>query len=278
MDLTTPIHLYLPLETLSSTIKENCITTERVGTQRNIGLITLNRPKSLNAFSLQQFAELSKALSDFENDSTINAIILTGAGNAFSAGMDLKEGLGHQGKTALGQSNDDLINLPKIQKPVIAAVNGIAFGAGCEVAMMCDIIWASNKAQFGQPEIKVGLVPGLGGTQRLTRRINKPLAMELCLTGRKMTADEAKHCGLIARVLPHESLLIETIKLAEEIGKHSPIVVRLIKESVNRSQEVSLSEGLLFEKRVHEAGLALSDAKEGMEAFVQKRKPNWSKL
>jgi enoyl-CoA hydratase/carnithine racemase len=157
----------------------------------------------------------------------------------------------------LGENNPDLTILSRIQKPVIAAVNGLAFGGGCEIAMSCDIIWASDRAQFGQPEVKVGLLPGLGGTQRLTRCVGKPLAMELCLTGRPMNAKEAKEAGLVARVVPHENLLVETIKLAEEIASKSSTVIKLIKEAVNRSQEVSLSEGLLFERRMFQAGLAL---------------------
>ena len=237
-----------------------------------VGLITLNRPQALNALNAQLVSELNHALDAFEKDPGIGCIVLTGSAKAFAAGADIKE------MVALDYPQiylDDLFSeadrIANRRKPMIAAVSGFALGGGCELAMMCDFILAADTARFGQPEINLGVLPGMGGTQRLTRAIGKAKAMELCLSGRLMDAQEAERAGLVARVLPQAELLSETLKVAAEIAAKSLPVSMMVKESVNRALEVSLTEGVRFERRVFHALFASHDQKEGMAAFIAKR-------
>ena len=245
-----------------------------VETRARVGLITLNRPKQLNALNDQLMDELGAALLAFDADEAIGAIVLTGSDKAFAAGADIgamaKWSYMDVYKTEYITRNWETIR--RIRKPVIAAVAGYALGGGCELAMMCDIVIAAEGARFGQPEIKLGVIPGAGGTQRLPRAISKAKAMDLCLTARMMDAAEAEKSGLVARVIPAEQLLDETLKAAQTIAGYSLPVVMMIKESVNRAFESSLNEGLLFERRVFHSSFALDDQKEGMAAFVEKRK------
>ncbi len=243
-----------------------------------VGLVTLNRPKALNALNDQVMNEISAALNDFEADDSIGAIVITGSEKAFAAGADI-------GAMATFSYMDaykgDYITrnwerVKACRKPVIAAVAGFALGGGCELAMMCDIIIAADSARFGQPEVKLGILPGAGGTQRLPRAVSKAKAMDLCLTARFMDATEAERAGLVSRVVPADKLLDEALAAAETIAGFSLPVVMMIKESVNRAFESSLNEGLLFERRVFHAAFALNDQKEGMAAFVEKRKPDFS--
>ena len=248
-----------------------------VETHDKVGQITLNRPQALNALSSQLMIELGEALAQFENDDAIGAIVITGNEKAFAAGADIKE---MKDKSFMDVYKQDFITdnweaVSKCRKPVIAAVAGYALGGGCELAMMCDFILASDDAQFGQPEINLGIIPGAGGTQRLTRAIGKAKAMELCLTGRMMDAAEAESAGLVARIFPAEELLTEALKTAKKIAGKSLPSVMICKESVNRAYESTLSEGLLFERRQFHALFATEDQKEGMAAFAEKRKPDW---
>jgi len=221
--------------------------------------------------------ELSRAVQAFDADPTIGCIILTGAGRAFAAGADIKEKGPLKFNEMVGQ---DFLGawdgLTKCKTPLIAAVNGIAFGGGCEIAMICDIIIASENAVFGQPEIKIGTIPGSGGTQRLPRFIGKSKAMELVLTGKNMSAVEAERAGLVSRVVPQNQLMEHAESLANSIASLSKPVVILAKESVNRAYETTLQEGLHFERRMFHSTFALNDQKEGMTAFINKRKPNWT--
>ncbi|KAI6226805.1 hypothetical protein M3Y95_00659500 [Aphelenchoides besseyi] len=252
------------------------VLVEKVGIDKNVALVTLNRPNALNTLSRELIGELGRCMKELDADKDVQVVILTSNGRAFSAGMDLKDAL--QRKEADEVDTNQILYIPYCKKPMIAAVNGIAFGGGCELAMLCDVIWASEKAQFAQPEVKVGLIPGLGGTQRLPRIVGKSLGMEMNLSGRTLSATEALNVGLVSRVIEHDKLISETIKLAEQIAANSPKVVRQIKECVDRSQETTLAEGLRFERFAHKAGLNSAEAAEGMNAFIQKRKPNWSKL
>ena len=237
-----------------------------------VGLITLNRPKAMNALNAQLVAELGQALATFDRDPDTAAIVLTGSERAFAAGADVKEMAGKDFITAL---RDDFIapwqHVTACSKPVIAAVAGYALGGGCELAMMCDIIIAADNAKFGQPEIKLGVMPGMGGTQRLTRLIGKAKAMEMCLTGRMMGAEEAERSGLVARVVPLADLLNEALKTAETIASMSLPIAMMTKETINRADEVSLAEGIRFERRLFHAMFATADQKEGKAAFVGKR-------
>ncbi len=240
-----------------------------------VGLVRLNRPQALNALCTALIAELATALDDFEADSEIGAIVLTGNEKAFAAGADIKE---MKDRRFVDVYTSDFIThgwerVAQCRKPVIAAVAGYALGGGCELAMMCDIVLAAENAEFGQPEIALGTLPGAGGTQRLTRIIGKAKAMELCLTGRRMGAAEAERAGLVSRVVPTASLLDEAVTLAERIAGYSRPVVMMAKEAVNRAYETSLAEGLRFERRLFHASFATEDQKEGMNAFVEKRKP-----
>ncbi|XP_055906569.1 probable enoyl-CoA hydratase, mitochondrial [Eupeodes corollae] len=248
------------------------IKTEVTGEKKNVALITLNRPKALNALCNGLMTELSTALANYEKDSAIAAIIITGSEKAFAAGADIKE---MQSNTyadcIMGNFLSDWTSVAKCQKPIIAAVNGYALGGGCELAMMCDIIYAGDKARFGQPEIALGTIPGAGGTQRLTRAVGKSKAMEICLTGNMINAEDAEKMGLVSKVVPADQLLNEAVKLGEKIGSHSGLIVQLAKEAVNTAYETTLQEGLKFERRTFHATFSTEDRKEGMTAFVEKR-------
>lgn len=248
------------------------IIVERRG---RVGLVRLNRPQALNALCAALIAELGAALDDLEADAEIGAIVLTGGDRAFAAGADIKE---MKDRDFIDVYSQDFITrgwerVAQCRKPVIAAVAGYALGGGCEIAMMCDIILAAENAEFGQPEITLGTLPGAGGTQRLTRLVGKSKAMELCLTGRRMGAAEAERAGLVSRVVPTAELLDEAMKVAERIAGFSRPIAMMTKEAVNRAYETSLAEGLRFERRLFHASFATEDQKEGMNAFAEKRKP-----
>jgi len=239
-----------------------------------VALITLNRPQALNALNTQLMQELGAALDVAERDAAIRCMVITGSEKAFAAGADIKE---MQPKTYMEAFGEDFITthherLARCRKPVIAAVAGFALGGGCELAMMCDFIIAADNAKFGQPEIKLGVMPGIGGTQRLTRFIGKSKAMEMCLTGRMMDAAEAERSGLVSRVVPVADLLAEALKAADTIAEMSMPIAMMTKEAINRSYETTLSEGVLFERRVFQSMFATADQKEGMAAFIDKRK------
>lgn len=248
-----------------------------VETKGRVGLITLNRPKALNALNDALVDEIGLALDGFELDENIGAIVITGSDKAFAAGADIGAMATFSYMDAY--KNDYITRnwerVKTCRKPVIAAVAGFALGGGCELAMMCDMIIAADTARFGQPEIKLGVLPGAGGTQRLPRAVGKAKAMDMCLTARMMNADEAERAGLVARVVPADKLLEEAMTVATTIAGFSLPVVMMIKESVNRAFESSLNEGLLFERRVFHSAFALQDQKEGMAAFVAKRKPDF---
>ena len=239
-----------------------------------VALIQLNRPKELNALNLQLMGELRDALAILDSDPEVRAVVLTGNTAAFAAGADIKQ---MAGKTAIDMLVTDQFAtwdaIRRTKKPIIAAVSGFALGGGCELAMTCDMIIASETAKFGQPEIKIGVMPGAGGTQRLTRAIGKAKAMEMVLTGTFISADEAERMGLINRVVPVELYLEEALKLASEIAAMSPLAVQLAKESVNRAHDSFLSDGLHFERKNFYLLFASADQKEGMNAFIEKRKP-----
>ena len=243
-----------------------------VETRGRVGLIRLNRPQALNALSATLREELLAAAERFDADSAIGCIVITGSDKAFAAGADIKEMVDKSYiEVFAGDFAAEYERLTRLRKPLIAAVAGFALGGGCEVAMMCDMIIAADSARFGQPEIKLGVIPGMGGTQRLTRAVGKAKAMDLILTGRMMDAVEAERSGLVARVVPAAHLLDETMKIAEQIAALSLPSVMAAKEAVNRAQETSLEEGLRFERRVFHALFATQDQKEGMAAFIAKR-------
>lgn len=241
-----------------------------------VGLVRLNRPQALNALNSQLTSEVFDALEAFDSDDSIRCMVLTGNDKAFAAGADIKqmEGMSSVDMFA-GKDFTDWVRLTRIRKPIIAAVSGWALGGGCEMSMMCDMIVASETARFGQPEISIGIMPGAGGTQRLTRAVGKALAMEICLTDRRLTAQEALHYGLVNAVYPVESYLAEAIKLAEKVAAMPGVAAKLIKDAVNRSYELSLSESLNYEKRNFYLLFGTEDKDEGMKAFVEKRKPEW---
>ncbi len=243
-----------------------------VETRGRVGLVTLNRPKALNALNAALLDELDRALSGFDRDEAVGCVVLTGSERAFAAGADIRE---MADRTYPATYADDLFavgdRIARHRLPVIAAVAGFALGGGCELAMMCDIILAADTAVFGQPEIKLGVIPGIGGTQRLARAIGKAKAMELCLTGRNMGAEEAERSGLVARVVPAADLMADAMKTAETIASMSRPVAMMTKEAVDRADETSLAEGVRFERRVFHALFATQDQKEGMAAFVAKR-------
>jgi enoyl-CoA hydratase len=245
-------------------------------TRGKVGLITLNRPKALNALNSTVLAEMLSALTAFEADENVGAIVITGSEKAFAAGADIKE---MQPKSFAEAYLEDFFagweGLTRIRKPIIAAVAGYALGGGCELAMMCDFILAADNAKFGQPEITLGVMPGMGGSQRLTRLVGKSKAMDMCLTGRMMDAAEAERSGLVSRIVPVADLLAEAMKSAEKIAGFSLPAVMMCKEAVNRAYETTLAEGLRFERRVFHSMFALADQKEGMAAFVEKRKPDF---
>ena len=242
-------------------------------TKGKVGLITLHRPDALNALNGALIAELGQALDGFEADAKIGCIVITGSEKAFAAGADIKE---MQPKTYIGAYKEDFIaewdRVARCRKPVIAAVAGYALGGGCELALMCDFVLAADTAVFGQPEINLGVMPGAGGTQRLTRIVGKSKAMEMCLTGRQMHAEEAESSGLVSRVVPANELVDEALKTAEKIAALSKPAVMMAKESVNRAYETTLAEGVRFERRLFQAMFASDDQKEGMQAFIDKRK------
>ncbi|NKB55361.1 MAG: enoyl-CoA hydratase [Alphaproteobacteria bacterium] len=240
-----------------------------------VGLITLNRPQALNALCTALISELADVLDGMEADEAIGAIVLTGSDKAFAAGADIKE---MAGRSYMDVYLSDFITegwerVSQCRKPVIAAVAGYALGGGCEMAMMCDFIIAAETARFGQPEITLGAIPGAGGTQRLTRFVGKAKAMDMCLTGRMMDADEAERSGLVSRIVPAADLIDEAVKAAAKIASMSLPVAMMVKESVDRSYETTLAEGILFERRVFHSVFATEDQKEGMSAFIDKRKP-----
>jgi enoyl-CoA hydratase len=246
-----------------------------VETKGAVGVVTLNRPQALNALNAALIGEMKQALDDFEEDPSIGAILLTGSEKAFAAGADIKE---MKDRDFVDVYLADFITrdwerLARCRKPTIAAVAGYALGGGCEIAMMCDIILAAENAKFGQPEITIGTLPGAGGTQRLTRAVGKAKAMDLVLTGRMMDASEAERAGLVARVVPADSLLAEAMKTAEKIASLSRPAVLLAKEAVNQAFEMGLAEGVRFERRLFHASFATHDQKEGMNAFAEKRSP-----
>jgi enoyl-CoA hydratase len=242
-----------------------------------VGLITLNRPKALNALNSELLAELIGVLEDWDRGTDVRCIVLTGSERAFAAGADIKE-MSTQSYMDMYKANffahaNDRISA--IRKPIIAAVAGYALGGGCELAMLCDFIIAADTAKFGQPEINLGVMPGIGGSQRLTRFVGKSKAMEMCLTGRNMDAAEAERSGLVSRVVPAADLLTEALKAAKTIAEKSVPIVMMTKEAVNVAYETTLHEGVRFERRVFHAMFATEDQKEGMAAFSEKRKPGF---
>jgi len=247
-----------------------------VETQGRVGIIRLNRPQALNALNSALIAELGQAIAAFDADVNIGCLLITGNDKAFAAGADIKE---MADKPFIDAYLDNFAGgwdcAAHARKPIVAAVAGFALGGGCELAMHCDVIIAADNAKFGQPEIKIGVIPGIGGTQRLVRAVGKAKAMEMILTGRTMDAAEAERSGLVARVVPAASLMDEAMKLATTIGNLSLPSVMAAKEAVNRAFETPLAEGVIFERRVFHALFATEDQKEGMKAFVEKRPPKW---
>ena len=247
-----------------------------VETKGRVGVIRLNRPNAINALNRALIAELTQAVAAFEADASIGCLLVTDNEKAFAAGADIKE---MADKTFMDVYGGDFCAdwdcLARTRKPVVAAVAGFALGGGCELAMQCDLIIAADTAKFGQPEIKLGVIPGIGGTQRLTRAVGKAKAMDLVLTGRMMDAAEAERSGLVARVVPAASLMDEAMKVAETIAGLSLPSLMAAKEAINVSQESGLNEGLRFERRIFHSLFATEDQKEGMKAFVDKRKPDW---
>ncbi|CAB3401364.1 unnamed protein product [Caenorhabditis bovis] len=259
-----------------STKAPEMIKVEKVGEQKNVALVTLNRPKALNALCNQLMGELSEALGKLDQDKSVGAIVITGNERAFAAGADIKEMINNEfAQTFSGSFLSNWTAVSDVKKPVIAAVNGFALGGGNELAMMCDIIYAGDKAQFGQPEINIGTIPGAGGTQRWTRAAGKSFAMEVCLTGNRVSAQEAKEVGIVSKVFPADQVVGEAVKLGEKIAQQSPLIVQMAKEAVNKAYELTLAEGLHFERRLFHATFATKDRKEGMTAFAEKRKPTW---
>ncbi|TDD80758.1 enoyl-CoA hydratase [Saccharopolyspora karakumensis] len=242
-----------------------------------VGVVTLSRPEALNALNTQLMGEVTAAVSELDQDGQIGCIVLIGSQKAFAAGADIKE---MQPLSYMDAYASDWFaawdRLTAVRKPMIAAVSGYALGGGCELAMLCDLIIAADNAKFGQPEIKLGVIPGIGGTQRLTRAVGKAKAMEMCLTGRMMDATEAESSGLVARVVPVDRLTEEALDTASEIASMSTPVAMMVKESVNRAHETTLAEGVRFERRVFHATFATDDQKEGMAAFVDKRAPSFT--
>jgi len=246
-----------------------------IETRELVGLITINRPDALNALSTPLMQELSRAVDLFEDNSAIHVVVITGNEKAFAAGADIKE---MQSKSYMDVYKEDFVTrdwerVSRCRKPTIAAVAGFALGGGCELAMMCDILIAADNARFGQPEIKLGILPGSGGTQRLPRAVGKAKAMDLVLTGRLMDAGEAERAGLVSRIVPAEDLMDEALKVAAEISAFSLPSVMMAKESVGRAYETTLAEGVRFERRMFHSAFATDDQKEGMAAFIEKRKP-----
>ncbi len=247
-----------------------------VETKGRVGIIRLNRPQALNALNRALKAELAQAIDAFEADDAIGCMLITGSDKAFAAGADIKEMADKTFIEAyLGNFAGNWDRAARTRKPIVAAVAGFALGGGCELAMQCDLIIAADNAKFGQPEIKLGVIPGIGGTQRLARAVGKAKAMDLILTGRMMDAAEAEKSGLVARVVPAASLMEEAMKVAETIAGMSLPAVLAAKEAVNRAFESPLSEGVVFERRIFHSLFATEDQKEGMRAFIEKRPPRW---
>nr|WSW41894.1 enoyl-CoA hydratase [Streptomyces sp. NBC_01001] len=248
-----------------------------VGRKGRTALLTLNRPKALNALNLHVMNEVVAATEALDRDPEIGCIVLTGSAKAFAAGADIKE---MQPQGYMDRYLTDWFTawdrLGNVRTPTIAAVSGYALGGGCELAMLCDILLAADTAVFGQPEIKLGVIPGIGGSQRLTRAVGKAKAMELCLTGRTMDAVEAERAGLVSRIVPAEELLAEALTVAETVSAMSAPVAMMAKEAVNRAFETTLAEGVRFERRLFHAVFATADQKEGMSAFVDKRAPDFT--
>lgn len=241
-----------------------------------VGLVRLNRPQARNALNSQLTREVFEAMEAFDRDDSIKCMVLTGDDKAFAAGADIKQMENTDAVTMFaGQDFTDWSRLIRVRKPIIAAVSGWALGGGCEMAMMCDMIVASETAKFGQPEITIGIMPGAGGTQRLTRAVGKAIAMEMTLANRQLTAQEAQQYGLVNHVYPLDSYLSETIKLAEKIASMPGVAARMVKDAVNKAFELSLSEGLNFEKRNFYLLFATEDKAEGMKAFIEKRPAEW---
>jgi len=257
--------------------KYEYVEASLVGEKKNVGLIRLNRPKALNALCDALVSDLAKAVKLMDKTPSIGAIVITGSEKAFAAGADIKEM-----KDTTFASNvthgllQEWLEISKCTKPVIAAVNGYALGGGCELAMMCDIIYAGDKARFGQPEVSIGTIPGAGGTQRIARSCGKSKAMEICLSGTPFSAEEAEKMGLVSKIFPADKLVDEAVKFGEKISSHSPLIIALCKESVNKAFETSLAEGLNYERRIFHATFSTKDQQEGMNAFVEKRAPKWT--
>jgi enoyl-CoA hydratase len=251
--------------------------TIKVETSGRVGLVHLHRPKNLNALNAQLSRELLDALRSFDQDEGIGVMIVTGSERAFAAGADIEE-MARKTPVQLRAENyfGAFDEIARLSKPIIAAVSGYALGGGCELALLCDIIIAADNAQFGQPEIKLGIQPGIGGSQRLTRAVGKSLAMELILTGRMMPASEAKAAGMVASVVPRDGLMQEALRLANTIAEYNSPAVRSAKEAVNRAYETSLAEGILHERRLFQAAFATEGQREGMNAFLEKRAPAFS--
>ncbi len=254
---------------------EHPIITEQRG---RVGLIRLNRHRVYNALNEGLMNALTEALDRFEQDENTSCVVITGSDKAFAAGADIDE---MRDRDFMDVYKSDFITrnwerLKTFRKPVIAAVSGLAMGGGCELAMMCDLVFAADNARFALPEVKLGVIPGAGGTQRLPRAVGKAKAMDLCLTGRFMDADEAERCGLVSRIYPAERVLDEALAAADKIAQYSQPVLMMLKESVNRAYEGSLNEGLLFERRTLHAAFALEDRKEGMSSFLEKRPAEFS--
>ena len=250
------------------------IITESRG---NVGLITINRPKVFNALSSDVMDEIGNAIDSFEGDAEIGAIVITGSEKVFAAGADISEMINFTFADTY-QSNFISRNWERVtlcRKPVIAAVAGYALGGGCELAMMCDFIIAGDNAQFGQPEILLGVIPGAGGTQRLTRAVGKSKAMDMCLTGRNMDVEEAERSGLVSRVVPADQVVDQAVEIAQGIAEFSQLAASMVTESVDRAYETTLAEGVLFERRAFHSIFSTNDQKEGMAAFLEKRKANW---
>jgi len=277
---TMPLSVYMSKEfsrQMSTDPSYEHILVDKQGENGCVGVITLNRPKALNALFDPLMREVAAASQAMDNDPSVAAIVLTGSQKAFAAGADIKA---MQNKEFAEVYNGNFLShwdqITYLRKPIIAAVNGYALGGGCEVALMCDILIAGEKAKFGQPEITIGTIPGAGGSQRLSRVIGKSRTMQMCLTGEMITAQQACEWGMVSSVHPPEELVNEAVKIGEKIATHSKLIVAMCKEAVNTGYEMTLREGLHFEKRTFHSTFSTNDRKEGMTAFAEKRKPNFT--
>lgn len=255
-------------------MSEDLVLTRIVG---RVGVVQLNRPKALNAFNSELITGAVDALAEFDANPAIGAMLVHGHERAFAAGADIKQMADNTPASMLNTAYiDQWDRIKTLKKPIVAAVSGFALGGGCEFAMACDLIVASETAQFGQPEINLGIIPGAGGTQRMTRAVGKSLAMEICLGGRYLSAEEALHYGLINHIYPVETYMDEALKLTQHIANQAPVALQLAKEAVNAAYEMTLTQGVNLERRLFYMLFATDDQKEGMDAFVNKRKPNWT--